>query len=578
MLGRPPFRFASDVPPGQGCGSHGVSGKRRGDEAIDDGLIDLGELLGDESNGVFGTGTVGTGTGTGTVGTGTGTGTGTVGTGTGTGTGGNGKSRTQELHEVLSDMMPDTLAASASSGSETIPPIGHAGGGGHGGGGGGHGGGGGGHGGGGGGGGGGGSGGRGGDPEAEIFPPDTLLEGKFQIQHRLGRGAMGTVYLAMDVNLKRAVAVKALGAQHRSRPLVERFRAEAESMAQVDHPNVVQIYSYGEHAGTPYFVMELLDGESLAEYIDRLKIYDEVVHLDEVIGILSQVCRGLSAIHARGIVHRDVKPANIMITSHYRVAVADFGLVGQISESAGGDMEVYGTPIYLAPERIDTRPVAEDQAHLCDVYALGVVLYEFLTGGEAPFDHEDTVALLAMHATEPPPRISARRPDLPPGLDDVLQKAMAKKPAERYQSAEAFRQGLLDARSSSAAGATGMDFTAVVVDSVPKSALNLVRAINKAFPGASVITVADGETGLAFIREARPDLLVLDADSPGLNALELCVTLQSENLMAAGARIVVVAPRASPLEIGYLRELGVSKVLNKSVTGAELIKSIRGEI
>jgi len=412
------------------------------------------------------------------------------------------------------------------------------------------------------------------DGDASIFAPGTVLEDKFEIQYRVGRGAMGEVFLAKDVNLKRSVAVKALSARHRSDEVVGRFRSEAESMAQVDHPNVVKIYSFGKHEGKPYFVMEFLDGESLAEYIDRRQVMQEVVHLDEVIGLLSQVCRGLGAIHAKGIVHRDVKPANVMITTTYRVALADFGLVGLITDDESKEVAVYGTPVYIAPERFDSRPLLPELAHSCDIYALGVILYELLTG-EAPFDHDDTMTLLGMHASAPVPSASKLRPDMPPAIDDVIRKAMAKDPEDRYESAEAFRRALLDARETGLAlGAVENEFIALVVEPDAKAAVSTVRAVNMAHRGATVLTVMDGDTGLVFIREMRPDLIILDADAPGLNALELCALLQEEKLLLS-AQVVVLSRRTDSLEVVYLKELGVTDVLQKPFSGPDLVKVIR---
>jgi serine/threonine-protein kinase len=414
------------------------------------------------------------------------------------------------------------------------------------------------------------------DGDGAIFEPGTVLEGKFEIQHRVGRGAMGEVFLAKDVNLKRSVAVKALSARHRSSEVVGRFRSEAESMARVDHPNVVKIYSFGDHEGKPYFVMEFLDGESLAEYIDRRLVMQEVVHLDEVIGLLSQVCRGLGAIHDQGIVHRDVKPANVMITTTYRVALADFGLVGLITDDESQEVAVYGTPVYIAPERFDSRPLPLDLAHSCDIYALGIILYELLTG-EAPYDHDDTMTLLGMHASAPVPLASRLRPDMPPAIDDVIHKAMAKDPEDRYESAEAFRRALVDARETGMSlDAHESEFTALVVVPDAKAAVSTVRAVNMAHQNATVLTVADGDTGLVFIREMRPELIILDADAPGLNALELCALLQEERLLM-GVHVVVLSKRADPVEVSYLKELGVTEVLRKPISGPDLVKVVRDQ-
>jgi serine/threonine-protein kinase len=300
------------------------------------------------------------------------------------------------------------------------------------------------------------------------------------------------------------------------------------------------------------------------------------VHLDEALGIISQVCRGLSAIHARGIVHRDVKPANIMITTDYRVALTDFGLVGRIADETNKGLEVHGTPVYLAPERIDTRPVRAEHAHLCDIYALGIVLYEFLTHW-VPFDHEDLMALLNLHLSEPPPRPSKHRPDLPAAIEEVILRALAKDPAERYESAEAFRRALLDARESGAGvvGSAGIDeLTTVVIQSAASETLKTVRAVKKAFPGATAITTADGRTGLEFVRELRPDIVLMDAECHRLNALEMVASLQGEDLLEA-TRILVLSGKADRLEQQYLEDLGVSAVLTKPVSGTALVRAIR---
>jgi len=212
------------------------------------------------------------------------------------------------------------------------------------------------------------------------IPVGITLDNKYLVRQVLGKGSMGMVYLARDVALERDVAVKVFLPRYSAdEKVAKRFRREAVAMASVRHDNVVQIFAFGDYDGHPYFVMEYIPGHTVANLVESANDRGEQLYFDVVLGILAQVCRGLDAVHKCRIVHRDVKPANMLIGPRFRVAVMDFGLV-ELVQGAVSVRDLAGTPLYLAPELIRREPVAEDKLYLSDIYALGISTYEMLTG------------------------------------------------------------------------------------------------------------------------------------------------------------------------------------------------------
>ncbi len=415
------------------------------------------------------------------------------------------------------------------------------------------------------------------DPRAKDsdLEPGLLLEGKYRITHILGKGTMGTVYLARDETLKREVAIKVLSSRlHRERKVLERFRKEAVAMARVRHPNVVQIFTLGSHRGLPFFVMEYVKGESLADLIERKAAKGEVLHVDEALGIMNQVLRGVEAIHAQGIAHRDLKPANILLDKDYRVAVTDFGLVRPLDEGRDSGQPILdGTPMYLAPERIEESQAGQVPEHLSDIYALGAIFYELLTT-LPPFEHDDVLAVLEAHLTDPPPSALAARPDLPPGVDRIIARAMAKDPRERYASCREMLEDLWNLRPRGWSGALqglGGDRTIVITESQPESLSALVRSIRFAYPEATVLTALDGTTALRLIRQAQPDLVILDEDTPELNALEVCSRLLEVPAGTKKPIVLVTAKRVDPLRRKLFQEIGAADMVPKPKSPSELL-------
>lgn len=368
-------------------------------------------------------------------------------------------------------------------------------------------------------------------------PPDTLIDEAYRVDRMVGRGGMGLVLLCKDVKLEREVAVKmispdALG----TRDSQELFLTEARAMAGVRHVNVVQIFSYGEHDGLPYFAMEYVPGESVAEWIDRWVIQRQPPSVDEVLGILDQVCQGLSAIHDAGIVHADVKPGNILIGPSFRVAVTDFGLVRALGERDTHEL-IVGTPAYISPEVVYSRePVFDPRS---DVYSLTVTAYEMLTG-RLPFPIEDVGQLFDVHTKRiPPRRASEARPDLPEAFDEVLMRGLSRDLDERYASTDAFRRALLQARETVLQ--SSQELRIVVADDDDEF-LDVVQAtLEFAFPGANVVCVPDGEAALRALDETPASLAIVDLDMPGLNGVELTAAIRGREQLKHMPILVVTA-------------------------------------
>ncbi|MDP8978350.1 MAG: protein kinase, partial [Actinomycetota bacterium] len=256
---------------------------------------------------------------------------------------------------------------------------------------------------------------------------------------------MAEVYLGHDRVLERDVAVKVLHGRHAEDPtFVARFRREAQAAARLSHPNVVAVYDTGEDGGRPFIVMEYVAGPSVADLLAG-----QHIPRDRAVEIADEAARGLHYAHDRDLVHRDVKPANILVADDGRVKVADFGIARAVSsETLTQTATVLGTAAYIAPEQARGDPVDRRT----DVYSLGCVLYEMLTGRQ-PFGGESAVAVAYQHISQRPTPPSQLEPSLPDDLEAVVLKAMAKDPADRYQSAKEFHLDLRRVLAGSAIAA-----------------------------------------------------------------------------------------------------------------------------
>jgi serine/threonine protein kinase len=252
--------------------------------------------------------------------------------------------------------------------------------------------------------------------------------GKYKILREIGKGGMGIVYKALDSTTQKSVAIKVLPPTMVDRVTVERFNREIHAMSRLQHPNVLKVYDFGMTKGKHYFAMEFVEGESLKAMIRR----KGSLSIKETLDIVSQVGDALAYAHKEGMIHRDIKPGNIMITKKGEVKVMDFGLVqiaGITRVTAEGS--AVGTPEYMSPEQITDGEVDSRT----DIYSLGVVMYEMLTG-HPPFEANTYQAIMMKHKYETPPPISKLRPEVPLELEKIVMKTMAKNVVHRYQKIE----------------------------------------------------------------------------------------------------------------------------------------------
>ena len=266
-----------------------------------------------------------------------------------------------------------------------------------------------------------------------------IIKERYEIVEILGEGGMAFVYKAKDKQLKRNVAIKTLKPNYvNQEKFVDRFRREAQTAANLNHPNIVQIFDWGIE-DEPYFVMEYIEGNTLTSIISS----NRTVGLNDILYIGSQVANGLKEAHKHGLVHRDIKPGNIMITPDGKVKVTDFGIVSLQNEESDITKTgaVLGTASYISPEQAQGKPVSFES----DLYSLGTVLYE-LIAGKPPFTGDSPIATATKHLTDKPEKLSNYRKDIPKALENAVLKLLEKKPSDRFKSAEDLRALLLQQR------------------------------------------------------------------------------------------------------------------------------------
>jgi CheY-like chemotaxis protein len=354
----------------------------------------------------------------------------------------------------------------------------------------------------------------------------------YRIEERIGRGGMGVVYRAQHLNLQRRAAIKIIAPDlAESEGFRERFTREARIAAALQHPNIVTVYDAGEVDGMLYLAMQFIRGEDLAAILRR----DGRLRPYRAIDVCRQVASALDAAHAMGLIHRDVKPANVLIEGR-NAFLTDFGLTKQTGTNTqltrAGDM--VGTIHYVAPEQIEGRRVSARS----DVYSLGCLLYHCLSG-QVPFAHETDVAVIYAHLSEQPPKLSELRPELPDGLDAVMAKALDKSPDRRFPSCSdmiSAARAVIDAAgplsetippraSQVAAPAPAEIRDAAEAARRPRVLLggldDQTRAVARVALGDRVdVLEAPAQATADRAREERPDLVILDWAGVGRAGIE----------------------------------------------------------
>ena len=288
-------------------------------------------------------------------------------------------------------------------------------------------------------------------PLRELLHNGGVLDQKFRLNKEIGRGGMGFVYYATDLSLNRSVAVKILPPHYNEdESIVGRFQREARAMASLDHANIVTVYSIGFCANLHYFVMKLLEGETLAHTLKRVELGQRApLSALEVIDLMVQACNGLEHAHQKSLLHRDIKPGNLMLSPSGKLTIMDFGIVKRLDDSDSVGLKtahgkIFGTPEYMPPEQAMGKG---DYSPASDLYALAVVGYELLCG-ELPYVADTPIAIIIQHIRSEVPNLKGRAKGQYPALEAFFKRALAKEPAERYISAGELRATLLSIRQS----------------------------------------------------------------------------------------------------------------------------------
>jgi serine/threonine-protein kinase len=412
------------------------------------------------------------------------------------------------------------------------------------------------------------------------------VDGRYSVEGELGRGGMGVVYLAKDAWLSRPVALKLIAPRWSSDPQITAgFHQEAVALAAIRSQHVVQVYAFGRHEGSYFFAMEYVAGRSLGQLLIEYARHGDAIPLHRALTILNRIAEGLGCVHAASLVHRDVKPDNIVIEEGTgRPVLVDFGLAAP-SDASGELALVGGSPLFMAPEQVQGSVKGAGVSPQSDVYSLACTAFVMLSGS-LPFRGEFAAEVLEKHLYTPAPAISSVRPDLAP-FDPVFARALAKDPAERYSSCMELVRALEAANGALSEGepATrsarpapsdrGAALRVLVVDDDPIFRKFATRAVQLAFYGETVRIecAATGAEALTRAERDAPDLVLLDFDMPGLDGVDTLSRLRS---LPRGdkVRVVVLSGRVGEEDNWRFSILGVTDFVSKPVDLESLIDTI----
>jgi serine/threonine protein kinase len=355
--------------------------------------------------------------------------------------------------------------------------------------------------------------------------------GKYKVVGEIGRGAMGIVYKGIDPYIGRTVAIKTIrfdvvGQKFAMEEAQSRFLREARSAGNLNHPNIVTVYEVGEDAGITFIAMEYIEGASLDELLASGKKFS----LEEIVELVCRTAEGLESAHRKGIIHRDIKPGNILIDQEGKPHIVDFGIARLSSSTLTQANMVMGTPFYMSPEQIAGRPVD----YRADIFSLGCIIYELLTS-QKPFGGETVTTVIYKIINENPPPLRAVQKNLPEGLECVVNKALAKDPQSRYQSCRELIEGLRN-----------------YPNLAPRPADEEKKKTRRRFPAvlaASVIVMAAGVAGIFFLTRGKPGQAPKDAGK------------ESGRVISSGALQQEMAPKQKeppPPEASKEKEIAAS--------------------
>lgn len=403
-----------------------------------------------------------------------------------------------------------------------------------------------------------------------------ILRNRYDIRELLGDGSTAVVYKAYDRRLNRDVALKVL-LPHVRESVQKRFFQEATAVAQLNHPNIMAIYDIDEENGTHFLVIEYVEGDALTSFIPSPP--------EMVVRLGSQMALALHYAHERHIIHRDVKPANIMVTPNGQVKIMDLGLaLPKEAKRVTTDGMIIGTPAYLSPEQAQALPLDRRT----DLYSLGVVLYEMITG-QLPFASDDIPALLMQHVKQPPPPPRLINASIPTALEGVILKSLEKSPARRYQTGETMAQALQASVHSTSVVEQATQPSRSVGGGSPATTAqpplrlvladdhNILRRTLVSFLSerSDMIVVGEAANGDAALQQTfalQPDVVLLDLNMPVKGGLEV---LPEIRLGVPSVKVLVLTGREEDWYITQALRAGAHGYILKSASETDLIDAIQ---